>query len=98
MTFERCNQEQDLLPKWAHGACGWMVALAPDEEVARGLFIQDVEHHGVRVMEISDEREVFGEDEIEEIDDHLASNFREIETGRMTVWGTIYCYKGDGEA
>ena len=98
MTFERCNEEQDLLPKWAHGACGWMVALAPDEEVARGLFIQDVEHHGVRVMEISDEREVFGEDEIEEIDDHLASNFREIETGRMTVWGTIYCYKGDGEA
>ena len=98
VTFERGDDEQDILPDWAHGACGWMVALAPDEETARGLLIRDVEYHGLRVIEIGDEREVFSDDEIDEIDNHLAMNFRNLEAGRQTVWGTIHCYKGDGEA
>lgn len=98
MTFERCDQEQDILPDWAHGACGWMVALAPDEEAARELLIRDTEYHGLRVVEIDNVREVFGDHDIEEIDDHLAMNFREIAPGKQTVWGTIHCYKGEGEA
>jgi len=98
VTFERRDEGQGILPDWAHGACGWMVALAPDKETARGLLIRDVEHHGLRVIDIDDEREVFGDDEIEEIDDHLAMNFREIEPEKQTVWGTIHGYKGKGEA
>jgi hypothetical protein len=98
VTFERRDEEQDILPDWAHGACGWMVALAPDNETARGLLVRDVEYHGVRVIKIDEEREVFGDDEIDEIDEHLAMNFREIEPGKQTVWGTIHCYKGEGEA
>lgn len=72
------------------GASGWMVALAPDEETARRLLVRDVEYHGLRILEIEYEREVFGGDEIEEIDDHLAMHFREIEPGKQTVWGTIH--------
>jgi hypothetical protein len=98
VTFERREENQEILPDWAHGACGWMVALAPDEVTARELLVRDVEYHGLRVIEIDDEREVFGEDEIEHIDDHLAINFRDIEPGKQTVWGTIHCYKGQGEA
>jgi hypothetical protein len=98
VTFERDQEHQDILPEWAHGACCWMVAVAPDEDAARGFLIRDVEYHGLRVVEIDDEREVFGEDEIKEIDNHLAGNFREIESGKQTVWGTIHCYKGEGEA
>jgi hypothetical protein len=98
VTFEREDEEQDILPESAHGACGWMIALAPDEEAARMLLVRDVEYHGLRVVEIDKEREVFGDDDIEEIDDHLAINFREIEPGKQTVWGTIHCYKGEGEA
>ena len=98
MTFERRDEDQDILPDWAHGACGWMVALAPDEETARGLLVRDVECHGLRVIEIDDEREVFGDDEIEAIDDHLAMNFRGLEPGKQTVWGTIHGYKGEGQA
>ena len=98
VTFERRDEEQNILPKWAQGACGWMAALAPDEETAHQLLIRDVEHVGFRVLEIADQREVFGEDEIEEIDEHLAANLREIELGKQTVWGTIHCYKGEGEA
>jgi hypothetical protein len=98
ITFERHDKEQDILPDWALGASGWMVALAPDEETARLLFILDIEHRGLRMITIQDEREVFDEDEIEQIDDHLAMNFREIETGKSTVWGTIHCYMGEGDA
>ena len=98
VTFERLNDTQDFLPNWALGACGWMVAIAPDEDAARQLIVRDVEHHGLRVIEIADEHEVFGEDEIEDVDQHLASNFREIEPGKQTVWGTIHCYRGEGEA
>ena len=84
VTFERQDEEQDILPDWAHGACGWIVALAPDEETARGLLVRDVEHHGLRVIEIDKERELFGDDEIDEIDEHLAMNFREVEPGKQT--------------
>ncbi len=98
VTFERQNEDQDILPDWAHGACGWMVALAPDEQTARDLLVQNVEYHGLRVVEIDREREVFGDDEIEEIDNRLASNFRTIEPEKQTAWGTIHCYKGEGEA
>lgn len=98
VTFERGDEEQDILPESAHGACGWMIALAPDEEAARMLLVRDVEYHGLRVVEIDKEREVFGDDDIEEIDDHLAINFRKIEPGKQTVWGTTHCYKGEGEA
>jgi hypothetical protein len=98
VTFERREDDQDILPDWAHGACGWMVALAPDEETARSLLIRDVEYHGLRVLEIDKHREVLGDDEIEQIDDHLAMNFRDIKPGKQTVWGTIHCYKGEGES
>lgn len=98
VTFERRDDQQEILPDWAHGASGWMVALAQDEETARAIIVRDVEYHGLNVIEFDGEREVFGEDEIEEIDDHLAMNFREIEPGKQTVWGTIHCYKGEGEA
>lgn len=50
------------------------------------------------MLTIQDEREVFDEDEIEQIDEHLAVNFREIDAGKSTVWGTIHCYMGEGEA
>jgi hypothetical protein len=98
VTFERREDRQEILPEWAQGAVGWMIALAPDDQTARQLLVRDVEHRRLRVLEIDDERELFEEGEVEEIDEHLALNFREIEIGKQTVWGTIHCYKGEGEA
>jgi len=98
LTFERRVEDQDILPYWAHGACGWLLALAPDEQTARQSLIRDVEFSGLRVLEIDKLREAFGEDDVAEVDDHLASNFRNIKPGKQTVWGTIHCYKGEGEA
>jgi hypothetical protein len=98
VTFERRDEHQSVLPEDAQGAVGWMMALAPDGETARHLLVRDVEHCRLRVLEIDKEQEVFGEDEIRKLDEHLATNFREMEPGKRTVWGTIHCYKGEGEA
>jgi hypothetical protein len=75
-----------------------MIALAPDEDGARELLVRDLEHHLLRVTEVVNEREVFTDAEITDLDEHLAANSLTIEPGSRTVWGTIQCYKGDGEA
>lgn len=75
-----------------------MVALATDEQEARQRLVRDVQRHGLRVLEVANEREVLSEGEVEEIDEHLAANLRAIEPGVQTVWGTIHGYKGEGEA
>lgn len=96
-TFERGEHKQQILPDWAQGACGWMVALAPDEEVARRILVRDIEHHGLRVVGVDKVQEVFSDEDIEEVDDHLAENFINFEEGKSTTWGTLHCYKGEGE-
>lgn len=98
VTFERLTEAQTVLQEADQGACGWMVALAPDEDAAAALLARDLEHCGLRLLEIADLQEVFGDDEIAEVDEHLAANFRDIEEGKQTVWGTIHCYRGEGEA
>jgi hypothetical protein len=38
------------------------------------------------------------DDDIEQIDEQLAANLRNILGHKETVWGTLHCYKGEGEA
>ena len=97
-TFERDEDEHGILPEGAHGACGWMAAVAPDEDGARRLLIRDLRHHGLRVVEIDEMQEVFSDQEIKGMDDHLAKNVRTFEKGKRTTWGTLHCYEGEGEA
>ena len=97
VTFER-HDAQDILPEWALGACGWMLALASDEDAATELLMRDITHLGLRVVDIAKQREIFDEDEIEELDEHLAENVRNFEAGKKTAWGTIHCYRAEGEA
>lgn len=99
VTFERLEEgENEVLPGWAYGACGWMIALASSQDEARSRLVRDVQHHALRVVEIENEREVLGDDEIADLDEHLASNFRNIEPPKQTVWGTLHGYKGEAEA
>ena len=98
VTFERGEASQDILPEEAQGACGWMGAVAPDEDPACTQLVMGLELLGVRVLQISDLQDVFEIDEFKNLDDHLADNFQVVELGKMTVWGSIHCYLGDGEA
>jgi selenophosphate synthetase-related protein len=95
--FQRLEEGPGILPESSLGAFGWLLALAPDEETAVQRLVSDVEHEGVRVLAVTDVCEASHEDEIEEVSEHLAENFRNLEPGAQTVWGTIHCYKGEGE-
>lgn len=98
VTFERGEASQGILPQEAQGACGWMGAVAPDEDTACERLVRDLAFLGVRVLEISELQEIFEIDEFKNFDEHLADNFHVIEPGKLTVWGSIHCYMGDGEA
>jgi len=98
VTFERDNPTQDVLPDSAWGACGWMFTSGRDEDDACGYLKRDIEHHGLKLIEVEQLTEVFGLEDIETFDDHLAANVREFEEGHRTALGAIHCYKGDGEA
>jgi hypothetical protein len=75
-----------------------MAALAPSAQEARLQLVHDIELHGLRVLEVADQREVLDEAELQQIDPHIAANLRAIEPEARTVWGTIHGYKGEGEA
>ena len=98
ITFERQTEETDILPEWAHGACGWMIALAPDFDTACDRLTRDLGYHGLRLLAVGEKREVFDPDDVEEVDCHLAQKWHQIEPDKQTVWGTLHCYKGEGEA
>lgn len=98
VTFERDRPDQDVLPDTAWGACSWMFTSGQTEDEACGYLKRDLEYRGLRVVEIEDLTEVFGPDEIDDFDDHLALNVRNFEEGHRTAWGTMHCYRGDGEA
>src|SRR3546814_9796202 len=88
VTFERGEAPQEILPAEAQGACGWMGAVASDDEAAHRLLVRDLEFLGIRVLEISDLQEIFEIGELENLDKHLAENFNLIEPSKKTVWGT----------
>ncbi|MBI1198167.1 MAG: hypothetical protein GC203_09920 [Phenylobacterium sp.] len=98
VTFERSDAEQAVLPEWAQGACGWMACRASSEESVRDLLAQDLRHCGLKLLAIDSLQGAVDEGDADEIDEHLAANMRQLEAGKLSVWGTIHCYKADGEA
>ena len=98
VTFERDQDKQDILPDWAWGACGWMFTSGQDEDEACAFIERDIKFHGLKLIEIDRLTEVFGPDDIDPVDDHLAANVRSFEAGHRTAWGIIHGYKGEGEA
>lgn len=99
VTFERRKWADNLvLPEWAWGACGWMVAKASNKTEARSCLVRDLEQLSLVFIELDDEHEVFGVADLAELDEHLAANFVMLEAGKQTLWGTLHCYKGEGEA
>jgi hypothetical protein len=98
-TFERSTASQEILPEWAQGACGWIACRSvDDEESVRDLLARGLRYCGLRLLEIDNVRTLNDEDDADEIDEHLASNMREAEAGASWVWGTLHCYRADGEA
>ncbi|MGA0601881.1 hypothetical protein ACO2Q3_14330 [Caulobacter sp. KR2-114] len=98
VTIERLNRDQEILPDWALGACGWVAALAPDEDAARKRIEADMSAVGLRLMDVEDLQPVVDADEVSGVDEHLAANMRTLKAGRRTAWGELFCYAAEGEA
>jgi len=75
-----------------------MFTSGQDEEEAVRHLHRGLQFHGLRLVEVDEMREVFRPEDIDELDEHLAANLRNFEEGHRTAWGTIRCYKGEGEA
>jgi hypothetical protein len=75
-----------------------MFTSGQNEEEAYEYLGRDIEFHGLKLIETDQLTEVFGPEDIDAVDDHLAANVREFEEGHRTAWGTLHCYKGEGEA
>ncbi len=97
ITFERTGVAQDILPEDAQGACGGLACLAVDSDGVRDQIALDLRHHGLRLLEVDDERALL-DGELDDLDERLAENFRTRELEKKTVWGTLHVYVADGEA
>lgn len=74
-----------------------MAAWAVDVEGVRATLARELAAVDLRLLEVDEARPV-GASEAADLDDRLAENLLNVETGRQTVWGSIHCYAGDGEA
>ena len=87
-----------ILPASVRGACGWIAALASDEDLLEAKVERAFELLGLRLLEIGQSHVVDGIDEVEAVDEHLAENVRDWEPGKVFCWGTLDGYRGDGKA
>lgn len=98
VSFERTDWITDYLPPEAQGACGFMAIAAIDEDDVFDALRSELTEIGLKLVDVDQIREVTVEDFPEDLDEHLAENVRDWETGKRTVWGTIHVYLADGEA
>lgn len=98
VSFRRNGDLLNILPERAEGASGWQAGRAKNEDQFV-LFVQtSLSEIGLEVIEVNDIQELASPEEASELDEHLGDNIRNWEPGKMTVWGTIHIYIGDGEA
>ena len=97
VTFERESDDAGILQPDDQGACGWMGARTSSEHDLARVFATELAELGLRLVEIDEVIEVDSLDEVAAYDEHLASNMETWQAGKRTVWGTIHCYRADGE-
>jgi hypothetical protein len=95
VSFVRGADALSLLPDWAEGASGWMVAFAVRADEAHALLVRDLERCGLRQIEVEQLQPVEMSDIV---DEHLATNVRNLEPDKQTAWGTLHCWRGEDEA
>lgn len=98
VTFEKEGDAKSILTKHDHGAAGWMAAFAQNEDELADTIRATLSEIGLKFISVEQPRIVETEYDIEEVDDHLAENFRHLEQGKSVIWGTLHAYLADGEA
>lgn len=95
VTFERTDKPNEILQEESLGACGWMAVEAETEKEAITHLKATLAHENLKLVEAEDFEIVGEDDDIAELDEHLALNVQNWGQGKTTVWGTIYEYTDD---
>jgi hypothetical protein len=98
VTFERAESETQFLPSDAQGACGYMAIAMAKEDYVFDALRSELAEVGLRLIEVEQVAETTLATFPDDLDEHLAENVCNWESGRQTVWGTIHAYIADGEA
>lgn len=97
VTFERTDVPNEILDDESLGACGWMAVEAETEKEAYAHLKAGLAQENLKLIEAEDFDIVGADDDISELDEHLALNVENWEDGKKTVWGSIYEYTEDGD-
>ena len=98
VTFEKGDDLMSILSEFAEGAVGWMAGKAQNSDQFTELLKVELAQIGLKLLEVEDIEMIDDLSDVTEFDEHLASNMKIWEPGRMTVWGTLHQYIGEGEA
>ncbi|MGF1649278.1 MAG: hypothetical protein ACFCUN_02380 [Hyphomicrobiaceae bacterium] len=91
--------KQTLLADEEEGAYVWVAAVAKDRDDVDRLIRRAAKSEGLRVVSIDDHSVVEDLEEIEDVDENLASDVAESTLeDQPLLWGTWHVYYGDGEA
>ncbi len=98
VSFGKGTDDYQTLPPEAAGAVGWMAGRAQNEDQFVELIRLDLAEMGFPLLEVDDIAEIDEISEARALDEHLAQNMEQWELGKMTVWGGLHPYLGEGEA
>lgn len=98
VSFDKGTDDYNELPPETEGAVGWMGGRAQNENQFIELVRVELGQLGLKLIEVEDIEEIDSIAEVRELDEHLADNMEQWEVGKMTVWGGLHPYLGEGEA
>jgi len=92
------DARQKLFNEEEEGAYVWVAAIAKNQPDVDRLIRKAARAEGLRVVGIEDHQVEEDLEEIEEADEHLATDVLERSENQRLSWGTWHVYYGDGEA
>ena len=73
--------------------------MAVDEAQLRSKLPRAFAALNLRLLDVENVQTAEEDEDVEEVDEHLAANVKEWEAGAFFCWGTLHCYLGvEGEA
>lgn len=98
VQLEKAGAAQQLLSEEEEGAYVWVAVIAKEQSDVDRLIHAAARAEGLRVLSIEDHIVIEDLSEIEEADEHLASDLFDLSPSQRVAWGTWHVYYGEGEA
>ena len=96
--FERTTMKCEYLDDDVQGAVGWFAIPAKNNISMEKILRKTLGEVELLLIEIYSNHNVYSYNDVEEFDDYLANNIKELNINNNVIWGTIHQYYGHGEA